>query len=100
MPEAMLQRPQVRQLGRGAIIVRSPRAGKGMLLIGIDVDGDQWVPGKGGVDLGLCRRVAELVLASDMEQQWAADMVRLIESRVDPDPVIADGAIKVLARGQ
>jgi hypothetical protein len=36
MPEAILQRPQVRELGRSAIVVCSAATGEGMLLVGID----------------------------------------------------------------
>src|SRR6266508_5945144 len=92
-----LEGAQVRQLGGSRIEVCPTRAGESVVLLGVVVQRHVCMPVQGLMQLCLRRWRAELVLGRDVQQRWATDSGGLSEGVFNTNPIIAHGAVRVMA---
>jgi hypothetical protein len=98
---AATSRARMRHHRRRLVVMRPGLAVEAVIDAGIDVDLDLGAPREGLLDLLDRRHRDILVLLGEMHDDRAFDARREVERLLDPDPVIADGAIDArLGRGE
>lgn len=100
VPDQEFQRAQVRQFGGRGVIVRAALAGEGVALLGVEMQCHLRMTTERSPDARLRLRRAELVLAGDVEHERGLDAGGFAQGFLNPYPVVAHAAIRVVVGGQ